>query len=117
MTTVTEDVPVEVVPPRYQMPKVGLGETVVFYRDGKLTTGQGEAGIVVKVHSTARAVDVRLLASGVAFYAVRHHTDPRLEESEEIRKGGCWEFGEIKLAVLQLQEEMRELKAVAKKAK
>lgn len=76
--------------PTWEMPKVRLGQTVLYYRHGVRDGKIPHVGYVLKINRTT--LTIRTVDAGI-YSAVRHLDDPRLVESPEQRADlGAWDY-------------------------
>lgn len=93
----------------FQAPQPNIGEVVMWYRNGKKDASPPSAMIVVKINQNARTCHLLPMGSGELLHAIRHVTDPRLKESEELRKEGAWDFSEEKYQIAELKKKVEAL--------
>ena len=101
------------VPAPFTPPTVTLGEPVVFYKDGQRATGNGEAAQVLGVSTSGRSATLKLY-NGKYQTGVRHIDDPGLQDSEELRQNGAWEFTDMRKRADALEERVKALEQALK---
>lgn len=85
---------VEAETPKYVMPDVSVGETVLFYTDADATR-EGIPMVVLSLGGEAIAGMLQSLDSVRMRDSVRHVSDPKLKEKPRMREYGSWDYGPV----------------------
>lgn len=94
-------------PVQYQMPHTAPGEIVRYFTDPSGDPSTASAAIVVRV--SGRSVELRVETSegrNARVYDVCHIHDPILEQNENRRGNGAWDYTESKLQLQDLQDRL-----------
>lgn len=75
--------------PAFDMPKVGIGEPVIFYKNGIIRDDEAVIAFVREIGS--RAISVVSLGH-IGQEGVMHVDDPHVKEVKELRELGLWDF-------------------------
>lgn len=101
MSSVTKEM-VEKAMEEYKAPVVGPGMNVVWYAEGKESSG-GVAAIVIQYVPNSRYVELWLPHEHKRKRRVRHITDPEvLRQSSVTRSDGAWDHTEFNKALIGL---------------
>lgn len=95
---------------QYVMPDVEAGQDVEYY-DPTLTDSRKVIGFVLKVARTRRSVSVFVPSSGKILELVRHRSDPKLNESNDHRENGAWDYSPRHRDLQCLRERVESLEA------
>ena len=102
MTTATPET--EVQPATYVMPKIGVGQRVLFYSQGTKETGRlPSMAFVKKVHG--RSIVLQTF-DGSAFTSAPHVSDPRLKDNPDLRQEGAWDYTDDDLKFQAFMDDM-----------
>lgn len=90
---------------QYRMPNVYVGQSVMYWKSGNSKDGSRPCyGSVQRVGNNK----VTLVVPGIGGKdGVRHVSDPRLDQNEECRAEGCWDFPQDYITI---QDEIKELR-------
>jgi hypothetical protein len=76
---------------QYIMPAIEAGHDVDYY-EPTMNASRKVIGFVLKVSNSRRSVTVYVPSTGKIMQLVRHLSDPKLNESDDHRENGAWDY-------------------------
>lgn len=74
---------------QFDMPPIGVGDAVVYYPHGDTESGDEVIAFVREVGD--RTIAIQCIGH-IGQDGVRHKNDPQLEQVEELREAGVWDY-------------------------